>query len=115
MNHFTAHQQALVKDNLVTVVLAFPDHDNQLMAEIFAKFEYDLIVDLCLVQKNAYVGSAWDGQDFNVNYLPSWVLGDDLKWHAPISMPDDGKDYIWDEIATSWLEVVPEPLPEAQA
>jgi hypothetical protein len=113
MSHFTAHQQALVKDNLVVAVLTFSEHNNQIMAETFAKFEYDSVVDLCVAQKDAYVGSAWDGTDFNVNYLPSWVLGDDLKWHAPISAPEDGKDYVWDETTASWIELIVEPVPEA--
>jgi hypothetical protein len=111
MNHFTAHQQALVKDNLVIAVLTFPEHNDQLMTETFAKFEYDLVVDLCTVQKSAYIGSSWDGTDFNVNYLASWVFGDDLKWHAPVEAPEDGKDYIWDEITISWIELAPETLP----
>ena len=35
----------------------------------------------------------------------SWVLNEDTcKWDAPTPMPDDGKDYIWDEDTTSWLE-----------
>ena len=33
---------------------------------------------------------------------PSWVLdGEGHRWVSPIPYPDDGKDYIWDEV-THW-------------
>ena len=37
---------------------------------------------------------------------PSWTLNEDTcRWEAPIAYPDDGKDYIWDEATTNWVEV----------
>ena len=36
----------------------------------------------------------------------SWLLNDDTcLWDAPVSMPQDGKIYIWDEATLSWVEV----------
>ena len=36
----------------------------------------------------------------------SWVLNDDTcLWDAPVAMPDDGKQYQWDEATTSWIEI----------
>ena len=37
---------------------------------------------------------------------PSWLL-DEAKWDwkAPVDMPDDGKEYVWNEETTSWDEV----------
>ena len=36
----------------------------------------------------------------------SWVLNEDTcQWEPPIAYPDDGKDYIWDEATTNWVEV----------
>jgi len=33
----------------------------------------------------------------------SWTLNEStLGWDAPVSYPDDGNDYIWDEPTTSW-------------
>jgi hypothetical protein len=33
----------------------------------------------------------------------SWALNEStLDWGAPVSYPDDGNDYIWDEPTTSW-------------
>lgn len=37
----------------------------------------------------------------------SWLLNEDTcLWDAPVSMPDDGKIYGWDEATTSWIEIV---------
>ena len=36
----------------------------------------------------------------------SWTLNDTTcLWEAPVEYPDDGKDYIWDEDTTNWVEV----------
>ena len=37
---------------------------------------------------------------------PSWGLSADYLWEAPVSMPDDGKSYSWDELKQSWIENV---------
>jgi len=37
---------------------------------------------------------------------PSWLLNTQTcLWQAPTPYPSDGKDYIWDEITKSWVEV----------
>jgi len=37
----------------------------------------------------------------------SWVLDETTcLWVAPVDMPDDGKEYRWDEDSTSWVEIV---------
>ena len=37
----------------------------------------------------------------------SWILNESTcTWAAPVDYPDDGKDYIWDEDTTNWVEVV---------
>ena len=36
----------------------------------------------------------------------SWVLNESTcVWEAPIAYPNDGKDYIWDEATTNWVEI----------
>lgn len=38
-----------------------------------------------------------------VKPYPSWVLDENTcQWQAPITMPQDGKMYSWDESTTSW-------------
>jgi len=37
---------------------------------------------------------------------PSWTLNESTcGWDAPVTYPDDGKDYIWDESTTNWKEI----------
>ena len=37
---------------------------------------------------------------------PSWILNNTTwLWEAPVVMPTDGKQYKWDEVTTSWIEV----------
>jgi hypothetical protein len=36
----------------------------------------------------------------------SWVLNEDTcLWNAPVAMPDDGKQYEWNEDTQAWVEV----------
>ena len=36
----------------------------------------------------------------------SWTLVEDTcQWEAPVTRPDDGKRYDWDEATTNWVEV----------
>lgn len=38
--------------------------------------------------------------------FPSWTIsGPDWTWKAPVAMPNDGKQYGWDEATTSWIEI----------
>tara|TARA_R110002020_G_scaffold349460_5_gene563049 strand:+ start:722 stop:1036 length:315 start_codon:yes stop_codon:yes gene_type:complete len=34
--------------------------------------------------------------------FPSWSLDSNFDWQAPVSKPDDGKDYTWNEDTKSW-------------
>lgn len=44
------------------------------------------------------------------NY-PSWILNEDTcVWECPISYPQDGKTYVWDEENAQWTEF--QQLPE---
>jgi hypothetical protein len=37
---------------------------------------------------------------------PSWILNEDTcNWEAPVTIPDDGKQYKWNEATTNWVEV----------
>ena len=103
MEHWTAHQQALIKNNICTEVLAFPEHNEILMQETFAKFDYDIVVDLCVFQKDASIGSSWDGSNFYINDYPSWTLGEDFRWHPPVIKPEG--NFGWDEDSQVWVEI----------
>ena len=36
---------------------------------------------------------------------PSWALDASFDWQPPTAMPDDDKDYTWNEDTTTWDEV----------
>lgn len=39
----------------------------------------------------------------------SWLLNEETcLWEAPVSYPDDDKEYQWDEDALNWIEIVGE-------
>jgi hypothetical protein len=58
----------------------------------------------------ASIGFTYDSQ--NDVFIPpkpyeSWILNQTTwLWEAPTSMPQDGKQYRWDESTISWVEVV---------
>ena len=39
---------------------------------------------------------------------PSWILDEaSCLWRAPVAVPQDGKQYAWNEASTSWTEITP--------
>ena len=36
--------------------------------------------------------------------FPSWSLDSNFNWQAPVSKPDDGKAYTWNEDTKSWVD-----------
>jgi hypothetical protein len=57
----------------------------------------------------AGIGYTYDTEK-DVFYAPqpfsSWALSSDYLWEAPIPIPDDGKNYYWNEESKLWVEVV---------
>ena len=40
-----------------------------------------------------------------VKPFPSWTLNETTcRWDAPVTYPDDGKTYLWNEATTNWIE-----------
>jgi hypothetical protein len=106
MEHYIGHQQVLIKDNLVIAVLVFNEHNPALMYETFQKFDYDQVVDLCKIHLSPGLGDSWDGRKFNSRPFPSWSLDENNHWKAPVSKPEDEKDYIWNEANQNWEEEI---------
>ena len=53
----------------------------------------------------AYIGGTFDsGYFYPPQPYPSWVK-DEGVWAAPVSMPDDGGRYQWDETNQEWVEL----------
>ena len=52
----------------------------------------------------AGIGMEWNGQVFHAPQpFPSWTLDSDGLWNAPVSYPDDGQAYSWDEEDLAWV------------
>jgi hypothetical protein len=118
---------AFIKDNIVTEVIVGKD-ETETAPEGFADWEEYYLTkrpnqDTC--KRTSYNTVAneheLDGTPFRGNYAgigftydevndvfynqspyPSWILNDNWIWEAPVSMPDDGNRYTWNEETTSW-------------
>ena len=76
INHFYGHQKAVVRDNLVIAVLSFSDHvDN---ADVEYSEDYDVVVDLCSIDKDAFISilraTPLENRVIEYNSNPSVVL-----------------------------------------
>lgn len=50
-------------------------------------------------------GTYVDGVFFPKKPYPSWVLNSNNQWTAPVEMPIDDKNYVWDEETLAYLQV----------
>jgi hypothetical protein len=62
------------------------------------------------IRKNyAGIGYTYDVErDAFISPKPynSWILNDDTCiWESPVTYPNDGKRYVWDEDNTNWVEI----------
>lgn len=44
----------------------------------------------------------WDAQEIPQPF-PSWIKDENNNWVAPVSYPEDGNFYIWDEDYQNWI------------
>jgi hypothetical protein len=65
--------------------------------------------EIALRKNYAGVGYTYDtSRDAFIEPKPfsSWVLNEGTcQWNAPVTYPDDGKEYRWKEDTTSWEEI----------
>ena len=56
-----------------------------------------------------YAGIGYTYDSIRDAFIPpqpynSWTLNEDTcQWESPVTYPDDGKRYIWDEATTNWM------------
>ena len=122
---------AFIKDNIVTEVITGKD-ETETAPDGFSDWEEYYLSkrpkqDACKRTSYNTVSNTHtnEGTPFRGNYAgvgytydssndvfigpkpyPSWLL-DEAKWDwkAPVDMPNDGKEYVWNEETTSWDEV----------
>jgi hypothetical protein len=105
MSHF-----AKLENNLVTqVIVAEQDFINSgIMGDSFLWIQTSYNDNF---RKNfAGVGFTYDAtRDAFIppKPYPSWTLVEDTcQWQPPTAMPDDGKEYSWNEETTAWDEII---------
>lgn len=53
-----------------------------------------------------YIYNQQEGVFYAPQPFPSWTISaPDWLWKAPMPMPEDGKEYTWDEATLSWVEL----------
>jgi hypothetical protein len=119
-----AHYAFLDSNNIVTEVIVGKDESNFDWERHYGDFRGQLC------KRTSYNTTAgrhiYGGEPFRKNFagvgyvydferdafippktFPSWVLNEETcLWEAPVSIPDDGKAYWWNEEAQSWEEIV---------
>jgi len=104
MSHF-----AKIDNNLVTeVIVAEKDFINS--GQVGDEFLWVQTSYNSNFRKNfAGVGGTYDKTRdafIPVKHYASWTLVEaTCKWTAPVTYPDDGKEYHWNEDTTNWTEV----------
>ena len=94
---------AKIVDNIVTEIVVadkIPAIDTNLYVETFrdgTKFNFAAIGGSYDPTREAFI---------NKKPYPSWTLnGATCHWEAPVTYPNDGKVYIWNESITNWEEI----------
>ena len=69
--------------------------------------DYELAPNEILVTNSAWVGGTFDsGYFYPPQPYPSWSKDGEGNWTAPVSVPDDGGRYQWDETNQEWVELI---------
>lgn len=120
-----AHYAFLDENNVVTEVIVGKDegedgidweqHYGEFRGQMCKRTSYNTIGGVhsgggTPFRKNfAGIGYTYDSQRdafIPPKQFPSWVFDEDTcRWNAPISMPNDGKIYFWNEDSKNWQEV----------
>jgi hypothetical protein len=80
--------------------------DNGLVVAINVHMDdYELALNELLVTGPVWVGGTFDtGYFYPPQPYPSWTRSEG-QWVAPVSMPDDGGRYQWNEESQEWVEL----------
>ena len=100
MSHF-----AKIENGIVTEVIVAEQDFIDMLDGQWVQTSYN-----AKIRKN-YAGIGYTYDEQRDAFIPpqpfsSWLLNENTcQWEAPISMPDDGKKYIWDRTAQNWVEI----------
>jgi hypothetical protein len=112
MEHLDYHGHAYIDENNIVVnILVFSeDAHNTDLPEQFLEVNNAKQVICCCTYGEGHRGDTWTGTEFRFpQTYPSWIWNSlEKKWEAPLAMPDDGEDYLWNEETVSW-DIQPNP------
>ncbi len=110
MSHF-----AKIEDGVVTTVIVAEQDFINTQAGTWVQTSYNTyggqhrLGGTPLRKNYAGIGYIYDSTRnafYTPQPYPSWTLNEtSCLWEPPIAYPSDGKDYIWNEDTTSWVEV----------
>ena len=119
-----AHYAQLDENNIVLQVIVVHNNDcmingieDEERGELFCKSLFGINTIWKKTSYNATIRKNYAGIGYTYDatrdaFIPSqpfasWILNEsNCHWEAPTPMPTDGKQYRWDEITTSWMEIV---------
>lgn len=112
-----AHYAQVINGIVTSVIVAeadfiatLEDHDAWVQTSYNTRAGVHVLGGTPLRKNYAGIGYAYDAQrDAFIPPQPfaSWILNEDTcLWDAPVPMPDDGKDYAWNEQDARWVEVI---------
>lgn len=108
MSHF-----AKIENNIVTNVIVAEQEFINTLDGVWIQTSYNTRGGIHLnggtpLRKNyAGIGDTYDSERdaFIAPNPASWILDEvTCLWQPLVAMPTDGKNYIWDELTTSWVE-----------
>lgn len=99
----TEQNYAFIKENDVINVVVFDNPSEDLLNHFKNEFNLDNII---IANENSETGGTYEDNVFwRKKPYASWIKDEELKdWKSPISYPEDGKSYIWDEDSISWIQ-----------
>ena len=113
-----AHYAFLDENNIVTEVIVGID-ETELIEGLDPETWYGNFrgQECKRTSYNSKIRGAFAGVGFSYNSdedifiapqpYPSWIRSGSF-WNAPVELPDDGKDYLWDEEIGNWVEALAE-------
>ena len=110
-----AHYAFLDANNVVTEIIVGVEENEIIDGLTPEEYYSELKQQRCLRTsyngnirvRYAVIGGSYDDEKdafINIQPYPSWILDEvTTEWVAPVTKPNDGKDYVWNEASQSWL------------
>ena len=112
MGHFAKIENGLVTQVIVAeqdYIDSLPDKTSWVQTSYNTQKGVHTLGGIPLRKNYAGIGYSYDStRDAFIPVKPftSWIINEDTCcWEAPISMPNDGKKYVWDEQQLNWIEI----------